>query len=85
MAAYDDPNLNQSEFAGLIPEKLGTRHQYGVYFGPTYHYAEASYWITAGVMQQVKGGGSEHADVRDGKNWDEHEKYHFTLAYGYEF
>ena len=85
--AYDNTGAQQpSDFAGLIPEKLGSRYQYGVYFGPTYHYAEASYWITAGVMQQVRGGcSSVNPNCSDNKNWDEHEKYHFNIAYGYEF
>ena len=81
---YDDPDLKPSEF-NLTDFQIGTRHQYGEYFGPTYHYAEQNWWITTGILFQFNGGGSVHAYNKDGKNYDEHEKYHIGLFYGYEF
>lgn len=77
-------DLNRSSF-DLSDFRIGSRHQYGNYFGPTAHYAEERWWLTAGVLWQISGGGSEHADVRNGRNWDEHEKMHIGLFYGYEF
>jgi len=65
--------------------RVGSQHQRGNYFGPTIHYAEQKWWLTGGILWQVSGGGSEHADVRNGRNWDEHEKMHIGVTYGYEF
>lgn len=79
----DDPSLDQSNF-DLGNFKIGSQHQNGNYFGPTVHYAEKDWWVTAGVLWQVFGGGSVHADVRDNKNWDEHEKVHYGLSFAYE-
>tara|TARA_B100000767_G_scaffold216881_1_gene204497 strand:+ start:861 stop:1721 length:861 start_codon:yes stop_codon:yes gene_type:complete len=79
----DDPSLGQSNF-DLGNFKIGSQHQNGNYFGPTVHYAEKDWWVTAGVLWQVFGGGSVHADVRDNKNWDEHEKVHYGLSFAYE-
>lgn len=76
--------LDRSNF-DLTDFRIGSRHQYGNYFGPTGHYAEERWWVTVGALWQVSGGGSEHADVRNGRNWDEHEKLHIGLFYGYEF
>ncbi len=81
---YDDPSLQPSEF-DLTNFRVGTRHQYGEYIGPTYHFAEKNWWLTAGILFQVQGGGSEHAFVESSKNWDEHEQYHVGLIYGYEY
>ena len=79
----DDASLDQSNF-DLGNFKIGTQHQNGNYFGPTVHYAEKDWWVTGGILWQVFGGGSVHADVRDNKNWDEHEKVHYGLSFGYE-
>lgn len=81
---YDDPELSASEW-DLGDFSIGSRHQYANYFGPTYHFAEKNWWVTAGVLFQVSGGGSRHAYVKDGKNYDEHETMHAGLTYGYEF
>lgn len=81
---YDDPSLSPSEWDfGNI--RLGSRHQYGQYFGPTYHYAEKKWWFTTGILFQINGGGSRHAYNRNGKNFDEHEEMHIGLIYGYNF
>lgn len=81
---YDDPNLRPSEF-DLGDFEVGSRHQIGTYFGPSYHYAEQNWWMTAGVLFQIAGGGSKHAYNRNGKNYDEHERVHLGFSYGYEF
>jgi hypothetical protein len=65
--------------------RLGTQHQIGTYFGPTYHYAEKNWWITTGILFQIAGGGSQHSYRSNGKNFDEHERVHIGLTYGYEF
>ncbi|WP_293750387.1 DUF6662 family protein [uncultured Paraglaciecola sp.] len=76
--------LQKSNF-DLTDFRIGSQHQNGNYFGPTLHFAEQRWWATVGVLWQIDGGGSEHADVRNGRNWDEHEKMHIGLTYGYEF
>lgn len=84
IGAYEEPSLQPSEF-DFTNFRVGTRHQYGDYLGPTYHYAEKNWWITTGILWQVSGGGSEFAYVKKGKSYDEHEKIHVGLFYGYEF
>lgn len=74
-----DPNLNPSEF----PFKFGSQYQNGNYVGPTVHYADKKFWVTAGALWQVSGGG-EFAFNRDGLNVDEHEKVHIALTLGFE-
>lgn len=65
--------------------KLGSNHQWAVYMGPTYHYAEKDWWMTGGVLMQLAGGsGSGLGYVRGGKNYDEHESVHVGLTFGYE-
>lgn len=78
-----DPDLDRSSF-DLTDIRIGTQHQNGNYFGPTVHYAEKDWWVTAGILWQLFGGGSIHADVRDNKSWDEHEEMHVGLTFGYE-
>lgn len=83
---YDDPTLTPSEFDLFSDFQIGTRHQYGEYIGPSYHYAEKKWWTTVGILYQFNGGGhSENAYLSNGKNYDEHEKFHIGLTYGYEF
>lgn len=64
---------------------LGTRHQYAWYAGPTYHYAQKNWWLTGGILFQIAGGGSKNAFLKDGNNYDEHERVNLGMAYGYEF
>ena len=81
-----DNNLQESDW-DLFDDgfKLGSNHQWGLYFGPTYHYAERQWWITTGMLFQIAGGsGSGLAYNRDGKNYDEHESVHIGLTIGYE-
>jgi len=66
----------------LFDFSLGDRFQRGNYLGPTIHYAEQRWWATAGVLFQINGGGGFS---KDGKNYDEHEKYHAGISLGYEF
>lgn len=78
-----NPELDRSSF-DLSDFRVGSRHQYGNYFGPTLHYAEKDWWLTAGVLWQIRGGGSKFSFSRDGKNWDEHERMHVGIAFAYE-
>jgi len=65
---------------------IGANHQYGNYFGPTYHYAQKDWWLTVGALWQVSGGGKSGRGYNDdGKNWDEHERVHIGLLTGLEF
>lgn len=82
--AEDDPKLDQSNL-DLSDIRIGTRHQIAWYAGPSYHYAQKDWWATAGILFQFAGDGSEHAYVENSKNWDEHEKIHIGLSYGYNF
>ena len=82
---YEEASLSPSKFGKLNKLRLGTRHQYANYIGPSYHFAEKNWWITTGILFQVDGGGSEFAYNKDGKNYDEHEEMHVGLSYGYEF
>ncbi len=80
-----DPELDRSSF-DLGDFRIGSQHQYAYYLGPTIHYAEQTWWATAGVLFQVAGGGRADGDAnKDNRNYDEHEKYHVGLSLGYEF
>ncbi|MEH6357559.1 MAG: DUF6662 family protein [Pseudomonadales bacterium] len=85
---FDDKGFNNSldrSSFDLGDFRLGSQHQRGNYFGPSVHYAEKKWWVTAGVLWQVSGGGSQFSFSRNGKNYDEHEKMHVGFSYGYEF
>lgn len=66
---------------------VGKQYQWGLYMGPTLHYADKDWWATLGVLYQVAGGGdsSRNPSISGGKNWDEHERFHIGLTFGYEF
>lgn len=76
---------HQSSNFDPLDLQIGTRHQIGTYVGPTYHFAEKNWWVTTGLLVQVHGDGSADSDTRGGKNYDEHERVHLGLFYGYEF
>ena len=78
-------NTHQSSNWDLSDMRLGSRHQYAWYAGPTYHYAQKDWWLTAGALFQFAGGGSKNAFNWNNKNYDEHEDVHIGLFYGYEF
>ncbi|PHS69178.1 MAG: hypothetical protein COB23_07465 [Methylophaga sp.] len=69
----------------LTDFSVGDQFQRGNYIGPTLHYAEKNWWVTTGLLYQYNGGGSSRAFNKDGKNFDEHEKFHIGFALGYEF
>ncbi|MBV1878242.1 MAG: hypothetical protein KUG79_11420 [Pseudomonadales bacterium] len=75
--------LDRSSF-DLSDFRIGSRHQYGNYLGPTVHYATKDWWVNAGILWQISGGGSKFSFSTHGRNWDEHEKMHIGLAFGYE-
>ncbi len=80
----DDPNLEGSDW-GFIDLDFGTNHQYGIYMGPSYHYAEKNWWVTSSILFQTWGGSGSHlAFLKDGLNYDEHETVHVGLTVGYE-
>jgi hypothetical protein len=78
-----NPELRRSSF-DLFDFRVGSQHQRGNYLGPTAHYAAKQWWVTAGVLWQVRGGGSPFSYSRNNRNFDEHEKLHVGLAVGYE-
>ncbi|CAM2007171.1 DUF6662 family protein [Acanthopleuribacter pedis] len=80
--APEDP----SEFTSLGNFRFGLRYQYGLYAGPSIHYAQRGWWVTLGSVFQVSGGGdASNPSVRDGRSWDEHERAHVGLTFGFEF
>ena len=79
-----NPDLRRSSF-DLGDFRVGSQHQRGNYLGPVAHYAAQRWWSTAGVLWQVRGGGSPFSYSRNHRNWDEHERVHVGLAVGYEF
>jgi opacity protein-like surface antigen len=81
-----EPALNRSSW-DLGDLRVGSQFQNGNYIGPTVHYADRDWWVTAGALYQFAGGGNEEAGayVRDGRNWDEHERWHIGVSFGYEF
>ncbi|MEM7027215.1 MAG: DUF6662 family protein [Pseudomonadota bacterium] len=64
--------------------EIGDQFQNGNYVGPSIHYAEQKWFATAGLLYQVAGGG-DNAFNKGGKNFDEHEKYHLGLHFGYNW
>ena len=66
--------------------QLGDQFQYGLYVGPSVHYAEENWWATLGVLWQVKGWSADGAEASNqGKDWDEHERVHAGFIIGFEF
>lgn len=79
-----NPELKRSSF-DLTDFRVGSRHQYGHYIGPTIHYGAQNWYFTGGILWQVKGGGSQFSYSKNGKNWDEHEKLHAGVTVAYSF
>lgn len=71
----------------LFDWRLGSQYQYGTYFGPSLHYGSRKWWITGSLLYQIKGGGDDSRNPSNigGRNWDEHERYHFGLITGFPF
>ncbi len=66
--------------------RLGDQFQYGLYVGPSVHYAGKNWWATVGALWQVKGWSADGAAASsNGKNWDEHEQLHVGVILGWEF
>lgn len=79
-----DPELKRSSF-DLSDIRIGSQHQRGNYIGPTIHYAERKWWVTAGALWQFSGGGRADGESNhSGRNWDEHEEVHVGFSIGYE-
>jgi len=78
---------NPSNFTDLDNLRLGTQFQYVTYIGPTIHYAQERWFITAGILFQIYGGGDEETNptIDGNKVWDEHERVHLGLTYAYSF
>ncbi len=78
-----NPELERSSF-DLTDFRVGSQHQRGNYLGPVFHYADERWWGTAGILWQVRGGGSQFSYSRNHRNFDEHEKRHIGLTVGFE-
>ena len=66
--------------------QLGDQFQHGLYVGPSIHYAEKGWWVTAGAVWQVYGWSADGPEASNqNKNWDEHEKVHIGVTIGFEF
>lgn len=82
-----DPELDRTEFSlSDLRFKIGSQHQRGNYFGPTVHYASERWWATAGALFQFDGDGrAPGVSNTDGLNFDEQERVHIGLSFGWEF
>lgn len=84
---YADGRYSKRSSFDFGDMRLGSQFQYGLYVGPSIHYAEKNWWATVGLLYQVKGGGDEarNDNISSGRNWDEHEKWHLGATVGFEF
>ncbi|MDF1825827.1 MAG: hypothetical protein P1U68_14365 [Verrucomicrobiales bacterium] len=67
---------------------IGDQFQWGLYVGPTIHWdpSDKPWWITAGALVQVSGWSDDgNTASSGGRNWDEHEKIHAGITFGYEW
>lgn len=82
----EPPPTDPSEFTSLGNFRVGLQYQWAYYTGPTFHYAEQGWWVTLGALWQVEGGGDEsNPSARGGMVWDEHERVHIGLKFGFQF
>lgn len=82
----EPPPEDPSEFTSPANFRVGLQYQWAYYAGPTVHFANKEWWLTAGALWQIEGGGDEsNPSVRGGKVWDEHEEVHVGVAVGFEF
>lgn len=82
-----DPGANPSnwDWGNLA---FGDQFQWGLYVGPTIHWnpSEKPWWMTAGALWQVKGWSADGPAASSvGRDWDEHEQFHFGITFGYEW
>lgn len=83
-----DPDDGSVVFNRLNHVSLGKQFQYGWYAGPVLHYASTRWWVTAGLLWQVRGAKDEDpafADLGSRKHYEEHEDYHLRLKIGIPF
>ena len=82
-----DPELQRTQFSlSDLTLSVGSQHQRGNYFGPTVHYASEKWWATAGALYQFDGDGrAPGVNNSQGLNFDEQERWHFGLSFGWEF
>lgn len=82
-----DPELQITDVSlSNLNFSVGSQHQRGNYFGPTVHYAAERWWATAGALYQFEGQGrAPGVNNISGRNWDEHERWHIGLSFGWEF
>jgi opacity protein-like surface antigen len=83
----EPPDGGDSSNFDLHNWQLGSQYQYGTYVGPSIHFAEEKWWVTASVLFQVKGGGDEerNGSIRNDKVYDEHERVHLGMTVGFNF
>lgn len=82
----EPPPEDPSEFTSPGNFRVGLQYQWAYYTGPTFHYARKDWWVTLGALWQVRGGGDEsNPSARGGYVWDEHERVHVGLKFGFEF
>jgi hypothetical protein len=66
--------------------RLGDQFQWGLYVGPSILYSGKNWWITVGALAQVAGWSADGPEASNqGKNWDEHERFHVGVILGFEF
>lgn len=64
---------------------LKNQTQQAFFIGPNLHYAEKSWWFTAAMRYQPKGGkcmGAGTAECSDGRVWDSHSKTEVIFKFG---
>jgi hypothetical protein len=65
---------------------LKSQTQRAFFWGPNVHYAEKSWWMTAAMRYQPKGGtcmGNGTGECSDGRVWDSHSKTEMMFKFGF--